>query len=92
VTTAATGDGDGERGERARGGEAEGGRAAGDVAATCAARAEGAVPRIYSFVFGRTPTPKELALSTTFLSPADPTRVDRLAHALLASNAFLFID
>ena len=57
-----------------------------------AARADGAVPRIYALVFGRAPTPNELALSTAFLSVPDPSRVERLAHAILASNAFLFID
>jgi hypothetical protein len=57
-----------------------------------AARASGSVPRMYGLVFGRAPSPAELALATAFLSTPDPSRFERLAHALLASNAFLFID
>ena len=57
-----------------------------------ATRADGDVPRIFASVFGRAPTPNELALSKAFLSKPDPSRVERLVHALLASNAFLFID
>jgi hypothetical protein len=58
----------------------------------------GIVRRAYTLTFGREPTSDEKAIAEDYLSAADATekntltRAERFAHALLASNLFLFID
>jgi len=59
--------------------------------------AEDPARQIYVRTFGREPSAAELEIARAFLSAADKepmklTRVERYAQALLASNAFLFVD
>jgi mono/diheme cytochrome c family protein/cytochrome c553 len=76
---------------------------AGPTAGTRAADA-GRIDRAYRLIFGRTPTGRELQLGLAFLNgpeskPATasgarpaPSRWQRYAHALLATNEFAFVD
>jgi hypothetical protein len=55
------------------------------------------VRRTYELALGRTPSAEEIAPAAAFLSAPDGakpglTRAERFAHAILVSNAFLFID
>jgi hypothetical protein len=48
--------------------------------------------RVYAILFGRPPTDRERVLATEVLA-ADPANGwPRLAHALLMTNEFLFVD
>ncbi|HZE96902.1 MAG TPA: DUF1549 and DUF1553 domain-containing protein, partial [Planctomycetota bacterium] len=73
------------------------------LAAQTAAEADaaGKVRRIYELVLGRTPSPADLDAGAAFLSAEDKaewrasiglSRLERFAHAILASNAFLYVD
>jgi len=53
--------------------------------------------RLHALAFGRDPSPAELEVAAAYLSGVDQepvklTRAERYAQALLAGNAFLFID
>jgi hypothetical protein len=65
--------------------------------ALAALGAEDPAQRITRLTFGRDPSATELEIATAFLSASDReplklSRAERYAQALLASNAFLFID
>jgi hypothetical protein len=48
--------------------------------------------RVYAILYGRTPTEKERALAIEVLGTDPATAWPRLAHALLMTNEFLFVD
>jgi len=57
----------------------------------------GDAKRVYALTLGREPSAAELEIAAAFLSGTDPqpatlSRAERYAQALLASNAFLFLD
>jgi hypothetical protein len=57
--------------------------------------AAGTVRRAFGMAFGRKPSEEELAAAVAFLAAGEgrgPSRNERFAQALLASNEFLFVD
>jgi len=66
-----------------------------------AAASEGKVQRVYELALGRAPSADEAAAAAAYLAGEDAedgkskiglSRAERLAHAILVSNAFLYID
>lgn len=47
---------------------------------------------LYQVLFSREPEPAELEVGLQFLSGGDPAKTRRYAHALLASNEFMFLE
>jgi len=50
------------------------------------------IETLFALLFQREPTARERSMAMTFLGPAAPADWERLAHALLATNEFVFVD
>ena len=49
--------------------------------------------RLYTLLFGRRPTTRELAVAREFLSAQPPDEAwPRYAHGLMMTNEFVFVD